>query len=146
MEFAIPALVSTRGCWTTADGTVNTQYAHAASSCVPCPGRHRGSNECESSPRPTLNSSRFPYARLFVGVLIGLFCKIYAACTTYDRAAFPRTDSASLPAFFPLLSCCSPAPDNHAGITAKTIQMLFARCPGRRRQTTFQNDEKRLNS
>ncbi|CAL8477115.1 protein of unknown function (plasmid) [Caballeronia sp. S22] len=24
--------------------------------------------------------------------------------------------------------------------------MLFARCPGRRRQTTFQNDEKRLNS
>ncbi|WP_146149974.1 hypothetical protein [Caballeronia novacaledonica] len=74
---------------------MNTQYAHAASSCVPCPGRHRGSNECESSPRPTLNSSRFPYARLFVGVLIGLFCKIYAARTTNDRAAFQRTDFAS---------------------------------------------------
>jgi len=74
---------------------VNTQYAHAASSCVPCPGRHRGSNECESSPRPTLNSSRFPYARLFVGVLNGLFCKIYAACTTYHHAAFPRSDTAN---------------------------------------------------
>ncbi|MDR5746852.1 hypothetical protein QCE73_27140 [Caballeronia sp. LZ029] len=113
---------------------MNTQYAHAASSCVPCPGRHRGSNECESSPRPTLNSSRFPYARLFVGVLIGLFCKIYAACTTYDRAAFPRTNSARA---FLLPSRSSPAPDNHAGIPAKTIQMPFAHCPGAAAEPRF---------
>jgi len=61
----------------------------------------------------------------------------------------PHSREPIQPAFLlssPLLSCCSPVPDNHAGITAKTIQMLFARCPGRRRQTTFQNDEKRLNS
>ncbi|WP_250514579.1 hypothetical protein [Caballeronia sp. INDeC2] len=92
---------------------MNTQYAHAASSCVPCPGRHRGSNECESSPRPTLNSSRFPYARLFVGVLIGLFRKNYAARTTYDRTAFESQFSQRLPAFlfFPLLRrTITPAP------------------------------------
>src|SRR5260370_21993695 len=35
MEFAVPALVSTRGCWTTADGTVDTEYARAALSCEP---------------------------------------------------------------------------------------------------------------
>jgi hypothetical protein len=69
---------------------------------VPCPGRHRGSNECESSLRPTLNGSRFPCARLFVGLLIRPFRVIYAARTTKPHnTALAPADEAT--AFFRLL-------------------------------------------